>query len=355
MKPAPKAKTSTKLRRIANALLVVLAIGYPVSLITIILLLRFIGETHWMTSFGLYLPRLGFAAPLVVLLPWLVLARRWRWLALEGVAVLVLLFPLMGLTLNFRTTGPEPRMRVLSFNISSGDGGIERVMAEVLRHEADLVLLQEAQAWRVDAIKQALGPRYPHFRFDDQFVIASKYRIVEVTEPAKIQFQGRERSPRFIRYVVETPLGTIAVFNLHTVSPRGAFLAMRGAGMKRELASGRFFAGEYAASLQDHTALERLQVQAMVDMAAKESRPILIVGDSNLPTLSRTRGQLLGGFRDGFKEAGLGFGYTFPARFPWMRIDLLLTSPELGFDRVEVGAGEASDHLCVFGDLGKRP
>jgi hypothetical protein len=80
----------------------------------------------------------------------------------------------------------------------------------------------------------------------------------------------------------------------------------------------------------------------------------MIVGDGNLPLQSPVRSRFLGDFHDGFAEAGLGFGYSYPAKLPFMRIDMLLSNDELAFKRVEVGRGRASDHLCVFGDVVRR-
>jgi endonuclease/exonuclease/phosphatase family metal-dependent hydrolase len=82
---------------------------------------------------------------------------------------------------------------------------------------------------------------------------------------------------------------------------------------------------------------------------------VIIGGDTNLPDLSPAL-SYLAKFRDGFREAGAGFGYTFPVgRTAWMRLDRLFASPELRFVHFEVGTHAwASDHHCVVADVQKR-
>lgn len=349
-------KTRGRWRRWLSSLVTVLAIAYPVALLLVVVLLRWVGERWWVTSVALYLPRLGFAAPLVILLPLLLLTRRWRLVMLQGVSLVLLLFPLLGLSLSWRSeaAGDEPALRVLTYNVDSGNGGFPQLAYEILSRKPNLVFIQELPPWRFEEMKALLAPHFPNIDAEDQFMVASTFRIVSRETPPRIPFYGQLRSPRFRRYVIETSLGPITFFNVHTVSPRGAFYAMRGQGLRKEIASGRLFTGAAEHEIQSHAALRALQVAATVDMAEREKGPVMIVGDANLPTLSPARARYLGRFQDGFAEAGLGFGYSYPAKLPWMRIDLLLATEHLEFKRVEVGDARISDHLSVFGELVAR-
>lgn len=349
-------KKGGRLRRLLRATLTVLAIGYPVVLVLVVLALRLIGEAWWVTGVVLYLPQAGFAMPLPMLALWLGLARRWRLLMLQGFSVLMLLFPLLGLTLSWRTypTAGEPTFRVLTYNVNSAHDGFRPVADEILAHSPDLVFLQELPHWRAEGLTAELAPTYPNIVSHDEFLVASKFRIVSSDEPPHIPFFGRERPPRFMRFVVETPLGQVTVFSVHTVSPRGGFYQLRGRGLRHEIVSGRILKGRAAGEIEKTAALRMLQVKAATEMARREKGPVLLVGDLNLPTQSPARARYLSDFDDGFAEAGLGFGYSYPAKLPFMRIDLLLSNDALAFRRVEVGKGRASDHLCVFGDVVRR-
>jgi hypothetical protein len=166
---------------------------------------------------------------------------------------------------------------------------------------------------------------------------------------------GRQRSPRAISYTLETPLGPIVFYNIHPVSPRQGLYALRRGGFKRGLLSGALLSGENARILQADGHLRDLQVETFARNAEKETLPVVIGGDTNLPDLSPALGAL-SRFRDAFRQAGWGFGYTFPAgRRAWMRLDRIFASPALRFVGFQVGKHAwASDHLCVVADLQRR-
>lgn len=349
-------KKGGHLRRLLRATLTVLAVGYPVALVAVLLAFRFIGESWWVTVVALYLPQVGFAIPLPAIVLALALARRWRLLLLQVASLLLLLFPLLGLSISWRgyPAEGEPSFRVLSYNVNSANDGFRLITDEILAHSPDLVFLQELPQWRWDGVKAELSATFPHIVAEDEFMVASKLPILSSESPPALPFYGRQRSLRFMRFVVETPLGPVTVFNLHTVSPRGGFSQLRGRGLRREIMSGRIVSGSAAFEIEKTAALRVLQVRAVAERAQRERGPTLIVGDSNLPLRSAARARYLGDFQDGFAEAGLGLGYTYPSRLRLMRIDLLLANDQLSFERVEVGTGRGSDHLSVFGDVVRR-
>src|SRR5436190_13621073 len=150
------------MNRWAPRTIAVLAMGYPMLLLLAILLLRFVGEAWWVTDVGLYLPRLPLALPLPFLALALWLCGRRRLLLTQLVAAVLLLFPLMGLVLPWpaRAHAGAPRMRVLSYNVNSAYGGLDRILAEVDRFAPDVVLLQELFS-NGEAAAARLRGRYP--------------------------------------------------------------------------------------------------------------------------------------------------------------------------------------------------
>jgi vancomycin resistance protein VanJ len=345
-----------RLRRWANTAASLASVGYPVGLILVWLVLRFVGEAWWISGVGLLLPPWGFALPLPFLVLWLVLARRWRLLLLQLVSSVVLLFPLMGLTLSLPAAPAPgaPRLRVLSYNVNSGYGGFPEVGSEILAPGADVVFLEELPEWRAEPVLLQLREKYPFVYAKGEFVVASRFPILAAELPERLPFYGDLRSPRFVRFVIQTPLGDIAFFLIHTISPRAGLYALRGQGLKKELVSGRLLLGENADGVQNLSGLKLLQVAALAKLAEKEKGRVVILGDTNLPTLSPARHKYLGHYQDGFARAGNGFGYTFPSKLPWMRIDLVLANEQLRFTHFEVGKGRASDHRCVVADLVNR-
>ncbi|HMJ12358.1 MAG TPA: endonuclease/exonuclease/phosphatase family protein, partial [Polyangiaceae bacterium] len=154
-------------------------------------------------------------------------------------------------------------------------------------------------------------------------------------------------------HVVETPLGSLAVYNVHPLSARGALASVRGEGLRREIASGRLITGANARKVQDETALRVLQVRTFSELARKETLPVIIAGDTNLPALSPLLSHL-SDFQDGFVAASAGFGYTFPTKLPFLRLDRIYASDSLRFVSFEVGCSTVSDHACVMADIQPR-
>jgi endonuclease/exonuclease/phosphatase (EEP) superfamily protein YafD len=346
------ASTSTtdrrRLRRVLAAK--VLAVLYPLALLATIVAFRTLGERWWVATVGLYLPRLVLAAPLPLLaglLAWLRL-RRWLWTQLPS--ALLLVFPLLGFVLPWPHAAGAGSIRVLSYNVNSGRGGVDGIVEEIDRFSPDVVLMQETG--RNEGFEPLLRARYSTFSMEDQFILASRFPLAAMTGPDKIPFEGHQRSPRFLRYVLDTPHGPIVFYNVHPVSPREDFEAIRGKGLRSELLSGRVLSGAAAPRIQINTDLRVIQVTNFADAARRETGPVLIAGDTNLPGLSPVLARELSSFTDGFAQAGWGLGYTYPNdRRPWMRIDRMFAAGGLRFAGFEVGQSKASDHLCVVADV----
>ncbi len=340
------------------------AIGYVAALLAVTALLRFVGEAWWVTTAGLYLPRIGFALPL----PALVLAllalgpRHLLW----GVPIpaALLLFPLMGLELGTRPLlgtahAAAPRLRVLSYNVQSAMRADE-MAALIDRAAPDLVLLQEWNEQAADLLFATL----PGFRrhVAGQFAVYSRYPITDVYVPPRVAVTTqRDRAARFVRYTVATPLGPIAVINMHPVSPRSGLEEVRRNGIIDQLGERSVAAQEGIEILRSNAELRWRQAEAVVSEAARAASAtagrVLIAGDTNLPGLSRIFAQTLATFHDGFDVVGRGFGYTFPSERPWMRIDRILAGGALAFTRFEVvpEADPASDHLAVLAEITAEP
>jgi endonuclease/exonuclease/phosphatase family metal-dependent hydrolase len=214
------------------------------------------------------------------------------------------------------------------------------------------LLLQEATIQY--PLKRILQKEYAVVHEEGEFMLASRFPLREVTVPDPLPWYGKERSLRFVRYVVETPLGPTAVYNVHPISPRGAFRAMRRGGTRQAILSGRLLSGEAAPEVEGNAGLREHQLDAVATRARAEELPVIIAGDTNSPALSTALAEAFGEYRDGFREVGFGFGHTYPAKLPWLRLDRIFASHDIGFSSFQVGCEGASDHLCVTADLYRR-
>jgi vancomycin resistance protein VanJ len=327
------------------------AYAYPAALLLLWFGFYFVGEKWWVTAAGLYVPRILFAAPLpvVLVLLWAGGLRRLLWTQLA--AVLILVVPLMGLV--FPTPGGlrsnAPGLRVLSFNVNSAYAGPLAIADQILAQSADVVLLQEVP-WAEDLV-DVLHVNYPQVQRSTQFIIASRYPIGVTTDPARLNYEGRQRSPRFMRYVIDAPLGKLAIYSVHPLSPRGVLNIHQFRAAFHQLRTGQVFTGEEESEMEDNAGLRALQIATVARFAGEERLPVIIAGDTNLPGLSRVYHDYLASYKDGFRAASWGFGYTFPARFPLLRLDRILASDALRFTTFRVGCEGVSDHLCVVADI----
>ncbi len=334
----------------ARLLVGVIAVAYPMSLLAVTAALWFVGEAWWVSVVGLYLPRIGFALPLPFLIVALVLFRMRRLLWLQASSAFVIVFPLMGFVFPRPTFArrDHPTMRVLSYNVNSGRDGVGAVVGEIDRFAPDVVLLQETGGDKgFAAFGGLLRARYATVEASGDFILATRYLPSPDAAP-------RVAAGPFLREVLETPLGRIVVYDVHTVSPRHPLFALRGrAGLRREMTSG----GGRPSPLVSNAELRTAQVRAFSEAAARETDPVILAGDTNLPGLSPVFQRFLSGYADGFSSAGGGFGYTFPTDKwrPWMRIDRILANGTLRFVGFQIGRDRsASDHLCVVADLQRR-
>ncbi|MGD0676164.1 MAG: endonuclease/exonuclease/phosphatase family protein [Polyangiaceae bacterium] len=331
-----------------------LAVLYPAALLSIVLAFRVAGERWWITGIILYLPRLAFGLPLPLLVFGLVAAGRPGLLWTQLVASLVLVFPLMGFVIP-RSPGmapSSPTLRVLSYNVNSGHGhgDYADVVAEVERYSPDVAVLVEASF--KDKIVPLMRARFASVFVADQFVIASRYPIVDATPASPLGYDGREHSARFLRFVVESSLGRVVGYAVHPISPRESLARVRHVG-RRGFLLGRFLSPANAANFYENSGLRELQTEAYAAAVSRETDPVFVAGDTNLPDSSYVLRHYLSALKDGFSETGWGFGYTFPTDKlrPWMRLDRILANHLLRFTHFEVGRSVASDHLCVIADL----
>jgi vancomycin resistance protein VanJ len=327
------------MRRFLLAACRTLAVAYPLALVLLIACLRLIGERWWGTTVALYLPRWLFGlpvAPLIIFIIW----RGPRSLLWCQVAAVALLLPLFGFHVTFPQAAVDGglRLRLVSCNIDAGAAGNDSILAMLRSVKADIIVLQAVHPEQYEALRAGL-PGY-NTQVVGQFWIASRFQVSQMYQPPKIQNRGFERSPRFARFQLETPLGPVIIYDVHPISPRDGFEDMRGQGLRART------------TVEANTQLRLAQVRAIAEDAQQAPYPVVIAGDTNLPELSWAFADLLGRYQEGFSEAGNGFGYTFPAPLhPWLRIDRILADARWRFLDFQVIRAPVSDHFAVFADL----
>lgn len=353
--PPNDGHSESRARRAVKRALLTLACGYPLALLSLTLGFYLVGERWWLTAAGLYLPRLPLALPLPLfaVLLWRAGFRRYGWTQLIG---LLLLVPLLGLVapvpLPAVPRADAPTLKVLSLNVNSGAAGPGPIVDAIGKFSPDVVLLQEV--YGEVPLLEALRARYPHVRSSSQFIVASRSPITasSASEGASV---FDPTLPRFVRYVIDTPLGSIAFFDMHPVSPRGVMGLYRTHQTLHQLRTGELFGDAARRDVEQNAAQRASQVAAAALGAQHDELPVVIAGDTNLPHLSAVFRQYLSHFTDGFRAASWGLGYTYPDKHPFLRLDRILASDRLRFVSFRVGCSGISDHRCVVAELQATP
>jgi vancomycin resistance protein VanJ len=303
------------------------AIVLEIAAVTAFIAALLLGERSRPTLILLYLPRLPLlvAGALGALLAPLTRRRVRLLTTIQVLLCLVVLFPVMGLVVG--TSRPtEAPIRLASYNVFFGKAGRPALIDEIVAMPADVVVIQAAFGSLGEKLRDRLPERT--IRQDGELVVVSRFPVRSVEVPPDLP-DGT--SAMFVKYVVDTPGGALRVYNVHPYSPRQALFGDHEVG--------------------DDTAHRDGQIGAAVAAARGDARPFVIAGDTNLPGLSAIGRRQFSGLQDAFGDVGLGFGYTFPTKRPWMRIDRVLGSEGVRFADVRVGPRGASDHRPLFVDL----
>lgn len=299
-------------------------------------LLRFVPFPGWLALAGL-----GLVASI-----WS--TARWRVAALAALAVV--LGPVMGLSLG-RADGGSGALRLMTYNVKAyraeeRHGGFAPIAWDVLEHDPDVVVMQDAggmvnaQGQSSDpAIKEVFAKRQVYA--EGQYVVASRFPLKDCA-PGRMDYAGQVHT--YVRCTLQAHGVEVDLVTAHLKSPREGLNAARHEGL---------------AGLDDwhQNYLDRLQqVDALVAALAGRSRPLILAGDLNSVESSPVvRGLKELGLRDAFGSAGLGYGYSIGQAlrtgFPFLRIDHVLVSQDIGVHDAFTAVSNASEHRPVIADL----
>jgi endonuclease/exonuclease/phosphatase (EEP) superfamily protein YafD len=328
-----------------------LAIAYVIALVLIALSMRYVGERWSVTTLLIYLPRLGWIVPLpvVVLLLFAVNERRLGYLLTLFVPIFVV-FPLMGLKLGGSSNGTQA-VRLMTWNTFYGRNDNGAILEAVNIEQPD-VFLSQATGHRTKELFREQARGYT-LDTDDEFFIATKFPIVEKHVPPHLA-EDPDHPAAWVRYTLKTPQGLVDVFSIHPRSPREGVEEARGNGFRSRLTNLGLL-GSSAHAVAQNTLLRTRQLETLDAALRTAKNPILVAGDTNLPTSSWLFHHVFDdlALSDAFDRVGAGFGYTFPAKVPWMRIDRVLASHDFTFLRIHDGGGLSSDHRYVVVDLAR--
>ncbi len=301
---------------------------------------EFIGERHWLTTLLAYIPQHPFLFP-AALLSVGTLALRRPGLAATNVLVLVFgAFHLLGFSIGRQETGARADLRVMTYNIHHGAMGVETIAADIRQQRPDLVLLQEANAFRSWTnpmpLLATLLPDYRVYTIGDEVALMSRLPVTQV-QSRRLRRNGARR--KGLDATVTVGKRKLRILNVHLMT------SATGNALARSKAQ--------APTYLRHTAAVRSeQFEEIRRWVERQRDPFIVAGDFNTPPRGvlyrRVRGW---GLTDSFSAAGFGFGATYRSDVPVLRIDHILTGPGVRAVRTWVPPTRSSDHRPVVADL----
>lgn len=232
---------------------------------------------------------------------------------------------------------PGATLSVMSYNVLGYNTDARAVVAAIRASNADVVALQELNPGNAEAIRRELGGEYPY----------------QVLDPANGVTGGGVISRRPLRTSGERLPG------VWIGTPQVLSLDLAG----RPITLLRFHAYSGTWAVREREA----EARVVAELAASRG-PLIAAGDLNATDLSAAYGTITGVLRDSWREAGWGFGHTFPgadspggsrpkiAGFPvpmWLvRIDHIFHSPDLIARAARIGPHDGvSDHRPVIAEI----
>ncbi|MGW9304509.1 endonuclease/exonuclease/phosphatase family protein [Streptomyces cyaneofuscatus] len=217
------------------------------------------------------------------------------------------------------TTG-QGGLTVLSHNVDEANpdpAGTARALAGA---EADVLALVELSEESTPVYERELAAAYPHHAVLGGVGLWSRHRLSAVAEVEIMPWT------RAMRATAATPEGPVAVYAAHLASVR-----VSGAGFT--------------------TARRNEAARALASAVRAEPAPrVVVLGDFNGTYQDRALAPVTSQLRSAQREAGNGFGFTYPAGFPVVRIDDVLVK---GMDPLAAWTLPAtgSDHRPVAATL----
>ncbi|HEY7067780.1 MAG TPA: endonuclease/exonuclease/phosphatase family protein [Chloroflexota bacterium] len=238
-----------------------------------------------------------------------------------------------------------PRFRVMTFNTGGnvGGGAPEPLLRAVQTAGPDLVALQEVPAATEDALPGALAATYPYHVGTTDTLVLSRFPLEERGE-------FRLQDGTYLAQQVAVAVGdrTLLHTNVHVTRPAYRVRWRRGlVPMVRDFSPG----------------WRDAQVEELLARLSASQEPRLLTGDFNETEWSYPYERLRTLLQDSFRDAGWGFGHTYPSHIGWLsrtisvplvRIDYVFHSAELTALHATVGPDGGSDHLPVVADLAFR-
>lgn len=264
---------------------------------------------------------------------------------------------------HWKTLEGEPTLKVLSYNVglfAHSDGTQDRlaladsVCAFLLRQDADILCLQEFYLPSGENPDRWLRRHFPGYKAEYYLLTGKSGRAGNLTLSRRgVEDRGKEVFEKSTNMAVWTDVkldsSTVRIYNCHfesyNISPSALVKGLRN----------DIFLEETGLKMRRSITSRPKQVAHVLRSMDKAPVRSLAVGDFNDSPLSYTYFRLQRGRKDSFVKAGKGFGATYRALWPLLRIDYILYPPELEAVSFEVLSAPYSDHNPIVATYYETP
>lgn len=316
---------------------------------------------EWISFPGLILLPV-LAVNLILLIGWAWVGSGWKWLPV--VALLLnagFIFSMFHIRLNRNSGVPKSRqIKLITYNVNNfytDDTVMLPAIADWIRKEnPDILCLQECPVESfiaMDSIARAFSflPYACSTRSvnaGSALAIFSRYPIEEC-EPVLYPHSSNQS----LVAVLNIQGHPVRLFNNHlqttsvnSVKPR--LYEARATGNPQKGTQAAF---QMAFKMKRNFVLRADQADYVRQMIDHTSIPVVVCGDFNDTPASYAYHKVKGDLRDGFREAGAGFGYTFRQLRRLFRIDYVFYSPifkGLKYDSPDLPFSDHKPVICIF-------
>lgn len=259
---------------------------------------------------------------------------------------------------------PENSFSVMSFNVKVFDlyswtqsaASKEYILQIIKNPNPDILCLQEfySDSDKFNTI-QVLKERYPYYHFHKTLTIEKTHHWGIATF-SKFPIAGRRTIPfknsihnACITTDVVIGADTVRIFNAHLQS---IYFNEQDYAEVKDLMEQQLEKVSLGKSLNKlKTAFIKRAAQADLLQKEIETSPykVLVCGDFNDTPNSYAYHQISKGLNDSFLEGGCGFGMTYTAPYPFLRIDYVLTDPRIKTLAHKTQWNKSSDHFAAYG------
>lgn len=302
-----------------------------------------VGEHHWFSALLTYLPQIPFLVLPIVFALASILKRRIFAFIPASLACLIVLFVNMGLQVRISSdsTQAENTLTVLTWNIKGGERGMDAIIQVIRDTNADVVCLQEYTGLfggkQAEGLFRASLPEFEYIRQGELVTLVKgkplRTRSVSIRDSSS---GGYRRNA--LEVSIQHGGRRVSILNVHlTTSITGESLFRR--------------TGTVPAYLEQATQVRSEQFSNIIEWQKLAEGLTIVAGDFNTPPRGRLYRRMTNHSRDSFADVGGGFGYTYRADIPLLRIDYVFAGGGLEPENCWVVRSQASDHLPVVSIL----